>query len=71
LEVVAGVIVGFHASWFSATVRLPRAQILQISVGERALSSVEGIHNKRQDYEDAIIEIGLGRYVFSYPAQDR
>lgn len=50
-----------------ATVRLPRARLADVSEGGKPLADSEGIRSRRQGGEDALVEVGSGRYQFSYP----
>jgi alpha-L-rhamnosidase len=48
-----------------ATVRLPRAQLAQVTESGQALTNRPGISNSRQDGESVTVEIGSGRYLFA------
>ena len=47
-----------------ATVRLPRAQLANVTEGGQALTTQPGISNARQEGGSVTVEIGSGRYVF-------
>jgi alpha-L-rhamnosidase len=49
-----------------ATVRLPHAQLANVTESGQPLSEGNGITGKRQDGDSAIVEIGSGQYRFSY-----
>ena len=50
-----------------ATVRLPGAKLANVTEGGLGLSSGSGITGQRQDGDVAVVELGSGRYSFSYP----
>jgi alpha-L-rhamnosidase len=49
-----------------ATVRLPRADLGSVTEGGSPLGGGNGITARRQDGSDAVVEVGSGRYRFSY-----
>jgi alpha-L-rhamnosidase len=49
-----------------ATVRLPKAQLASVTEGGSPLGDGNGLGGRRQDGEDAVVEVGSGRYRFSY-----
>jgi alpha-L-rhamnosidase len=49
-----------------ATVRLPKARLGDVSEGGKPLADGDGIRGRRQDGEDALVDVGSGRYQFSY-----
>jgi alpha-L-rhamnosidase len=49
-----------------ATVRLPRAELGIVTEGGSPLGDGNGITARRQDGDDAVVEVGSGRYRFSY-----
>lgn len=49
-----------------ATVRLPRAQLVSVTEAGSPLVDGNGIGGRRQDGDDAVVEVGSGRYRFSY-----
>jgi alpha-L-rhamnosidase len=53
----------------TATVRLPSADLAQVTEGGRALSAADGITASRQDGESVVVEIGSGEYRFAHPAR--
>ena len=50
-----------------ATVRLPKAQLANVTESGRPVGSATGISRARQDGETVIVEAGSGRYRFAYP----
>ena len=52
----------------SATVRLPRTSPSAVTEGGHALASGSGITAVTAQGSDTLVEVGSGRYVFSYPA---
>jgi len=48
-----------------ATVRLPKAQLGSVMEGGSPLGDGNGISGRRQDGDDAVLEVGSGRYLFS------
>jgi alpha-L-rhamnosidase len=50
-----------------ATVRLPGAQLANVTEGGRALAGGSGIAGQRQDGDVVVVEVGSGRYSFAYP----
>ncbi len=50
-----------------ATVRLPSAKVADVTEGGKWLDAVEGILEKSQDGDTAVIRVGSGRYSFQYP----
>jgi alpha-L-rhamnosidase len=50
-----------------ATVRLGGAQSPPVTEGGKAIAVGDGIQSVQQQGSDAVIEMGSGRYVFSYP----
>jgi alpha-L-rhamnosidase len=51
-----------------ATVRLPGAPLAAVSEGGRPLAGLPGVAAARQDGDAAVVEVGSGRYTFSYPS---
>ena len=49
-----------------ATVRLPKAQLASVTEGGSPLGDGNGISGRRQDGDDAVVDVGSGRYRFSY-----
>ena len=49
-----------------ATVRLPKAQLGSVTEDGKPLGEGNGISGRRQDGDDAVVEVGSGRYRFSY-----
>jgi alpha-L-rhamnosidase len=49
-----------------ATVRLPGAQLGRVTEGGSPLGDGNGISGRRQDGDDAVVEVGSGRYRFAY-----
>jgi alpha-L-rhamnosidase len=49
-----------------ATVRLPRAELVSVTESGRPLGEGSGIGARRQDGNDAVVEVGSGLYRFSY-----
>jgi alpha-L-rhamnosidase len=49
-----------------ATVRLPKAPIGRVTEGGQPLAVGNGVTAVRQDGEAVVVEIGSGRYRFSY-----
>ncbi len=47
-----------------ATIRLPRAQLANVTESGQALTNRPGISNARQEGESVAVEIGSGRYLF-------
>ncbi len=50
----------------SATVRLPKAELATVTESGHALADENGVTASRQEGDTVIVEIGSGRYVFSY-----
>ena len=50
----------------TATVRLPKAQLASVTEGGSPLGDGNGIGGRRQDGDDTVVEVGSGRYRFSY-----
>ena len=50
----------------TATVRLPRASLDTVREGQQAAKSAAGVTASRQDGSTAVLEVGSGRYEFSY-----
>ncbi len=50
-----------------ATVRLPKAQLADITESGNSLIKGDGITSARQDGESVVVEIGSGQYRFVYP----
>ena len=46
--------------------RLPKAQLGSVTEGGSPLGDGNGISGRRQDGDDAVVEVGSGRYRFSY-----
>jgi alpha-L-rhamnosidase len=53
----------------TATVRLPDAKVKDVREGGRPLDRVKGVVKTVQEDDTAIIDVGSGRYVFEYPAE--
>ena len=51
----------------SATVRLPKAQLANVTESNQALSNGNGIRRARQEGYAVIVEVGSGTYRFAYP----
>jgi alpha-L-rhamnosidase len=51
-----------------ATVRLPEANLAQVTEGGRAVASAEGVLRAAQDGEVVVVEVGSGVYTFTYAA---
>ena len=51
----------------TATVRLPAARLSDVIEGGQPLGAVKGVTASKQDGQTAVLEIGSGRYEFSYP----
>jgi alpha-L-rhamnosidase len=49
-----------------ATLRLPRAELGSVTEGGSPLGAGSGSSGRRQDGNDAVVEVGSGRYRFSY-----
>jgi alpha-L-rhamnosidase len=54
-----------------ATVRLPKAQIADVTEGGQPLAGGNGISGPRQDGDTVVVEVGSGAYRFAYPTRDR
>jgi alpha-L-rhamnosidase len=54
----------------TATVRLPAAQLANVTESGRALASGDGITGQRQDGDAVVVELGSGSYRFAYPMPD-
>jgi alpha-L-rhamnosidase len=54
-----------------ATVRLPKAQLANVTEGGKALSTGDGITGERQDGDFVVVEIGSGQYRFAYDMSKR
>ena len=50
----------------TATVRLPKANLGSVTEGGGPLSAGGGIAGSKQDEKDVVVEVGSGRYRFSY-----
>jgi alpha-L-rhamnosidase len=50
----------------TATVRLPKATLDAVTEGTRPLSIGSGVTDRKQDGTDVVVELGSGRYRFSY-----
>jgi alpha-L-rhamnosidase len=50
----------------TATLRLPHAQLGNVTESGHPLSRAEGVSGSRQDEESVVAEIGSGRYEFAY-----
>jgi hypothetical protein len=48
-------------------VRLPKAQLANVTESNRALSNGSGITSARQEGSAVIVEVGSGTYRFEYP----
>jgi alpha-L-rhamnosidase len=51
-----------------ATVRLPGAKLADVTESGRPLAGANGVAGQRQDGDAVVVEVGSGRYVFSYPS---
>ena len=51
-----------------ATVRLPGVKLADATEGGRPLPLAHGITCEKQDGDAVVVEVGSGRYVFSYPS---
>ncbi len=51
------------------TVRLPGATLADVTEGGRAVASAAGVRKATQDGAVVVVEVGSGRYEFSYPAK--
>lgn len=49
-----------------ATVRLPRAQLANVTEGGKPLTNENGIRSSRQDGAVSVVEVGSGNYRFAY-----
>jgi alpha-L-rhamnosidase len=49
-----------------ATVRLPKAQLPDVQESGKRLAEAEGVSTPRQDGDSTVMEIGSGKYVFTY-----
>ena len=49
-----------------ATVRLPKAQLASVTEDGKPLAEGNGLVGRRQDGDDAVLEVGSGRYRFSH-----
>ena len=49
-----------------ATIRLPKAQMAQVTEGGKALQKGNGIASFRQDNNAVVVEAGSGEYRFGY-----
>ena len=54
-----------------ATVRLPNAQLADVTEGGQPLAGGNGISAKRQDGDTVVVELGSGAYRFAYPMRER
>jgi alpha-L-rhamnosidase len=52
-----------------ATVRLPTAQIGNVTEGGQPLTAVKGVRAK-QDGDTVVVDVGSGAYRFAYPMGD-
>ncbi len=52
-----------------ATVRLPKAQLGNVTEGGQAPTNGNGIIDTRQDGDSTVVRVGSGRYQFSYPLE--
>ena len=50
----------------TATIRLPGAQLREVTEGGQALASATGLKSPRQDGPDVVVEAGSGSYRFAY-----
>jgi alpha-L-rhamnosidase len=50
-----------------ATVRLPKAQLANVTESNQALGNRNGITSARQEGSAVIVEVGSGTYRFAYP----
>ena len=55
----------------TATVHLPQADLKTVLEGGRPLTKATGINRSWQQEKTAVIDVGSGRYEFSYPAVER
>jgi alpha-L-rhamnosidase len=55
----------------SATVRLPSAVVADVVEGKQPLAAAKGIVRSTQEGQTVVVEVGSGRYEFSYPAKVR
>jgi len=51
----------------SAAVRLPRANLADVSESGKPLALARGVLTSEQEDRSVVVEIGSGRYQFSYP----
>jgi alpha-L-rhamnosidase len=51
-----------------ATIRLPGARLAAVTEGGRPLAGADGAKGQRQDGDAVVVEVGSGRYAFTYPA---
>jgi alpha-L-rhamnosidase len=49
-----------------ATVRLPHAELSGVSESGKPLAEGNGVRGRRQDGDAAVVDLGSGRYRFSY-----
>jgi alpha-L-rhamnosidase len=49
-----------------ATVRLPKAQLANVTEAGKALANGNGITNTQQSGEYVIVDVGSGQYKFAY-----
>jgi alpha-L-rhamnosidase len=52
-----------------ASVRLPRARLTGATESGRPLAKGNGVEDAREEGEDALVEVGSGRYAFAYDMQ--
>ena len=51
----------------TATIRLPKARLAEVTEGGRTLAAADGVTASRQDGPDVVVEAGSGTYRFAYP----
>jgi alpha-L-rhamnosidase len=54
----------------TATVKLPRSRLEKVLESGQPLDAVKGILRSSQSGQNAVIEVGSGRYEFSYPLEE-
>lgn len=55
----------------TATVRLPGAELEDVTEGDAPLGPAAGVSRGRQAGGDVVVEVGSGRYLFEYPSARR
>jgi alpha-L-rhamnosidase len=53
----------------SATVKLPQARLENVLESGQPVASVKGVIRSSQNGQTAVVEVGSGRYEFSYPME--